>query len=61
MTTYRVKRGHSPAGPFTVIADDLLGRIFIDTSAENGIGYWYIVCAVNAAGAETCSASIYTV
>ncbi|MGH9944916.1 MAG: phage tail protein, partial [Pyrinomonadaceae bacterium] len=32
---------------------------FIDTSAENGIGYWYIVCAVNAAGAETCSASIY--
>jgi len=51
-TSYRLKRGTSESGPFTVIADNLSGTSFIDASVENGTTYYYAVSAI-VSGQET--------
>ncbi|MEO5913240.1 MAG: glycoside hydrolase family 27 protein [Luteolibacter sp.] len=51
-TSYRLKRGISESGPFTVIADSLTDTAFIDTTVQNGTTYFYVVSAI-VSGQET--------
>ncbi|MFC4101351.1 pectinesterase family protein [Paenibacillus xanthanilyticus] len=49
-STYTVKRGESPSGPFAVIASGLTEAAFTDSDLVNGTAYYYMVSASNAAG-----------
>ncbi len=51
-TSYRLKRATTEAGPFTVIADELTGSSYVDTSVQNGTTYHYVVSAI-VTGGET--------
>jgi len=55
--SYTLKRSSSANGPYTTIASNLSGNIFMDTNAANGQTYYYKVCAVNAAGTSPDSPS----
>ncbi len=48
-TSYNVKRATSRAGPF-IILTNLAATSFTDTTATNGVTYFYAVSAVNASG-----------
>lgn len=48
--TYNVKRSMSPQGPFTVIASDITGTSYVDSSMVRHGTYYYAVSAVNSAG-----------
>lgn len=50
--SYRLKRGVSESGPFTVIADGLTETSFTDTAVQNGTTYYYVVSAL-VPGGET--------
>jgi fibronectin type 3 domain-containing protein len=48
---YTVKRGTSAGGPFTAIAQDLVGEIrYEDKDLTNGVNYYYSVVGVNEIG-----------
>ncbi|MCW1924532.1 glycoside hydrolase family 27 protein [Luteolibacter arcticus] len=51
-TSYRLKRGTSEGGPFTVLADNLDATTFTDNSVVNGTTYYYVVSAI-VSGEET--------
>lgn len=56
--SYRVKRGDSPAGPFTEIATPT-ANFLSDTGLANGTSYSYVVCAINETG-ESADSSVAT-
>jgi hypothetical protein len=49
-TGYNVKRSTLTGGPYNVIAAGIPSTSFADTTAANGVAYFYVVSAVNAAG-----------
>jgi hypothetical protein len=49
-TGYNIKRSTTVGGPYTVIASNLAGGNYIDTSVTNGTTYYYILNAVTTAG-----------
>lgn len=57
-TSYRVKRSGTSGGPYTVIASGLASPTFADSSVTNGVPYFYVVTAVNAAGESGASAQV---
>ena len=50
--TYTVKRAESSGGEYTVIAEGLTTPEFIDPEAGNGSVFYYVITAVNTAGAS---------
>lgn len=53
-TSYTVERSTVSGGPYTVIATTTSGA-YVDTNVGNGTTYYYVVTAVNAAGASAIS------
>ncbi|HXJ59494.1 MAG TPA: Ig-like domain-containing protein [Verrucomicrobiae bacterium] len=51
--TYRVKRAEVSGGPYSIIADDLVDLVFLDTTAASGHAYYYVVSARDPAGQES--------
>jgi hypothetical protein len=51
-TAYRVKRATAEAGPFTLIADNLVNTSWTDLGLTNGATYYYVVSAI-VSGQET--------
>lgn len=50
-TSYRVKRALSNAGPFTTIATvNAPTTQYVDLTVQNGMGYYYLITAVNSVG-----------
>src|SRR6188768_3470762 len=49
-TSYAVKRATVSGGPYTTIASGLGTTGYTDTSASNGVTYYYVVNASNAGG-----------
>jgi subtilisin family serine protease len=49
-TSYRVKRSGTSGGPYTGIATGITAPGYTDTGLTNGVPYFYVVTAVNAAG-----------
>lgn len=54
-TSYQVKRGTAPGGPYTTVGTPGTNS-YGDTGLTNGTAYYYVVAAVNAAGAGSNSA-----
>ncbi len=57
-TAYAVKRATVSGGPYARLAADLAEPGFVDTTAANGVIYYYVVTAANAAGESTASAEV---
>ncbi|MFN0222451.1 pectinesterase family protein [Paenibacillus sp. KR2-11] len=53
---YEVKRSTTPGGPYSSVAADVTGTSFLNAGLTNGTLYYYVVSAVNAAGAGPDSA-----
>jgi hypothetical protein len=49
-TYYNAKRATISGGPYTTIATNVTSATYLDTSATNGMTYYYVVSAVNDAG-----------
>lgn len=49
-TGYNVKRATTPGGPYTTIATGLAKPSYLDTTADFGPAWYYVVTATNAAG-----------
>jgi fibronectin type 3 domain-containing protein len=49
-TSYRVKRSGTTGGPYTTVASGVSTTSYTDTALTNGVAYFYVVTAVNAAG-----------
>nr|WP_163860259.1 fibronectin type III domain-containing protein [Paenibacillus elgii] len=56
--SYTVKRSTSAGGPYAVLASNIKGSSFTDTSVVNGTTYYYVVTAVNEAGESAVSNEI---
>jgi len=56
-TAYNVRRSTTKAGPYTIIAASVATN-YLDTTAENGVLYYYSVSALNANGESADSASV---
>jgi fibronectin type 3 domain-containing protein len=54
-TAYRVRRGTVSGGPYTTVAS-LVGTTWTNTGLVNGVPYYYVVAAENAAGQSPNSA-----
>lgn len=57
-TSYTLKRSTAPGGPFPVLEPDILSTSFTDNNVDVGTTYYYVVAAVNAAGAGPNSAVV---
>jgi hypothetical protein len=44
--SYKVKRGTTTGGPYTILASNVPSNTFVDTTALNGTQYFYVVQAV---------------
>ncbi|MGG1553286.1 fibronectin type III domain-containing protein [Paenibacillus ferrarius] len=49
-SSYNIKRATTPSGPYTTIATSVTQTTYKDTTVTNGITYYYVATAVNAAG-----------
>lgn len=49
-TKYNIKRGTASGGPYTTSIGSPTSTSFTDTDVTNGVTYYYVVSAVNAAG-----------
>jgi subtilisin family serine protease len=47
---YDVRRGLTAGGPYTALASDITGTVYVDTSVTNGTTYYYVVTAENSVG-----------
>lgn len=54
-TRYAVQRATSSSGPYQVIAPNVAGTRYTDTSVSNGVTYYYTVTATNSAGTSASS------
>ncbi|MFS1514772.1 kelch repeat-containing protein [Chengkuizengella sp. SCS-71B] len=48
--SYTIKRSTTQGGPYDIIAEGITGTTYSDLDVENGITYYYMLSAVNAAG-----------
>jgi cellulose 1,4-beta-cellobiosidase len=55
---YCVKRATTSGGPYTVVGDQLTANSYSDLAVSNGVTYYYVVIAVNSAGAGAASAQV---
>ncbi len=51
-TSYTVRRATSRGGPYTIIAPGITASSYTDTTVNNGMTYYYVVNAMNSAGAS---------
>jgi subtilase family serine protease len=49
-TGYRIKRGVTPGGPYTVVASSVRTLQYVDSGLVNGTTYYYVVSAANILG-----------
>jgi subtilisin family serine protease len=54
-TSYRVQRSGTTGGPYTTVATGVTTTSYTDSGLTNGVPYFYVVTAVNAAGEGTAS------
>jgi hypothetical protein len=54
-TSYTVRRATASGGPYTTVATGLTTSSYTDTTAANGTAYYYVVHAMNSAGAGPAS------
>jgi subtilisin family serine protease len=57
-TSYRVKRSGTSGGPYTLIASGVGTTNYADTGLVNGVPYFYVITAVNAAGESSPSGQV---
>jgi alpha-D-xyloside xylohydrolase len=57
-TVYRVQRALQSGGPYTTVADSVIGTTYLDTGLDAGTRYFYIVTASNAGGEGTASSEV---
>ncbi len=48
--TYTIKRAQSKIGPYFVIASNFTALPYLDLGLTNGLGYYYVISAVNGGG-----------
>jgi cellulose 1,4-beta-cellobiosidase len=60
-TSYAVKRSTSATGPFSTVAGSVTALTYTDTGLQRNRRYYYVVVAVNAAGASPDSAVVSAV
>ena len=58
VTGYNLKRSTTNGGPYQVIVTNTLSYSFVDTNLTNGVVYYYVLSALNAAGESGNSAQI---
>jgi hypothetical protein len=56
VSCYNVKRSTTSGGPYTPIANVIVGSYFTDTNIVSGVKYYYVVSAVNSVGESEDSA-----
>jgi hypothetical protein len=59
--TYQLFRAAAPAGPFTMIAENLTSNEYLDTTAPAGQPNYYQIVAVNGVGSSVPSATVESV
>ena len=52
-TSYKVKRGATAGGPYSVVATEITATTYADTGLTNGTPYYYVVSANNASSSST--------
>ncbi len=58
-STYNIKRATTSGGPYTTIKSGVTSTSTTDTGLTNGVGYYYVVSASNAAGESPNSTEAY--
>ena len=53
ITYYKVYRGTTSGGPYTLLANDVTTLSYTDTSVQSGSTYYYVTTAVNSSGDES--------
>lgn len=57
-TVYHVQRALQNGGPYTTIANPVIGTSYVDGGVEAGNTYYYVVSAINAAGEGPASSEV---
>jgi autotransporter-associated beta strand protein len=57
-TSYTVLRSTTSGGPYTTLASGVTATSYVDTGLTNGTTYYYVVKAVNSAGASANSSQV---
>lgn len=58
-TNYSVKRSTTAGGPYTTIANNVIGTSYIDNSVTNGTMYYYVVAALNSTAESANSNEVF--
>jgi fibronectin type 3 domain-containing protein len=57
-TSYQIKRALTSGGPYAILASGVSGASYVDSTAQNGTAYFYVVNAVNDAGESANSSEV---